>query len=373
MIGSVISLGSLFVNLAKHVYPDNTEVKSAGKALDVAKHSYNVVSTNSVHESANRAIISPMTVIDESILHAEYMNDLMQIVMLRDVVATLTHIALQGSMELGVKVENVIGSINPKRSGLLSLSGLEKLDTSITSKTKDTSAEDAENEKLKDTVGYKSDTTKDLTEYTPLAIGKVVNATLYRSNAKAIDFPLTFRQIPVPAKMGDLSRIFGATKIEEGFFARWFQLTKTQEITTPEFLTGKDVVKERFRIKNEDMSGYYKEALKRESNNRKVALRTGVMSMNSHANCFIISKDTANQLELDIGKRFDDHVSRSEIFKSIKANTIVIANEDRGIFTFYTVGTSMREEYTRKEIQVKSKKDTGGSTLTDLVNILNGR
>lgn len=373
MIGSVVNLGSLFLDLAKRIYPDNKDIASAANAAEVAKHSYNVVSTTSVHQSASRAIIAPMTVIDDSILHAEYMNDLMQIVMLRDIVATLTHIALQSSTALGVKVADVVGSINPKRSGFLSLSGLESFNDSITGMENKTTndAKEADIKNLGNNVTLNKNTTTDLMEYTPLAVGKVVTATLHTEAGTNIEFPLVFKQVPMPVTFGDLNKVFGAGKIEDGFSARWFQLKKTGEITTPEFLMGTDIIKERFRIRNEDLSGYYAEALKRESGNRKQALRTGILSVNTLANSFIMSKDTANQLELELGKRFDNSSSRDEIFKAVKANTIVIVNEDRGTFVFYTVGESLPETYTRKEIQVKSKKDNGSNTLNDLVNILN--
>jgi len=366
MIGNVLGLGSYLLDIAGKFYPDSKDINSAAKVAGQVQRSYNVVSTTSVHQSANRAIIAPMVGVEQSLLHQEFMADLMQIIMLRDVVATLTHLALEGTVAMGVQIKDVIGSINPNRAGMMALMGCEAFDNNIPNGPK---PDDKTPEQAFVQIGGKS--MPDLNEYTPLAVGKVVNATLTTERGTKIDFPLTFRQIPVPMSVKDLKRTFSAAKIEEGFFAR-LTMAKTGEITYPEFLSGKDIIKERFNIKNEEMSGYYKEALRRETGNKLTAVRTGVVSFNSMANSFIMSQESATQLELDIGKRFRDPKSREGIFKAVVANTIVVCNEDRGIYTFYTHGSDMPEVYTRKDIAVKSKKDSGSNTLADLVKLLNG-
>ena len=375
MVGSVLGLGSFFLDIASKLYPDSKDIGTAAKAAGQVVHSYNVISTTSVHQSANKALIAPIVGVEAGMLHQEFMADLMQIIQLRDVVATLTHLALQGSLGLGVRVENVIGSINPNRGGMLSLAGCEALNDHVPRFRTGNEDKPVEgDEKPLPNVNYVSVAGKqlqDVQEYTPLAVGKIVNATLHTEAGGTVEFPLTFRQIPLPIQSKDLKRIFSAAKAEDGLAIRWM-MAKTTEITYPEFLSGKDIVKERFRIKNEEMSGYYKEALARETGNRAAAIRTGVVSMNSLANSFIISSDSANQLEMDIGRRFSDAKSRRDIFKAVKANTIVVCNEDRGIFTFYTHGQDMAEQYTRKDIAVKSKKDTGATNLADLVKLLNG-
>lgn len=374
MIGTVLNLGSFFLDFASKIYPDSKDIGSAAHVAERAKLSYNVVSTTSVQQSANRAIIAPMVAIEQSLLHQEFMHDLMGVVMLRDVVATLTHLSLQNSVGMGVKLENIIGTINPNRGGMLSIMGAEAIDNSIkpkqvADKGKGTKGEEESEYTNFVQVGGKS--FPDLTEFAPLAIGKVVSATVYGDNGVKMEFPLTFRQVPVPIQPKDLKKVFTAAKGEDGFFARMLMF-KTAEITGPEFLSGKDIVKERFRITNEDMSGYYKEALARETGNRMSAIKTGLVSFNSMANTFIFSQDTAIQLELEVGKRFADKTAREAIFRAVKANTIIVCNEDRGIFTFYTHGSSLPETYTRKDLQAKSKNGAGGNSLADLVKLLNG-
>lgn len=365
MISTTLNLGSFLLDAASRLYPDSKDINSAADVAGKARQAYNVVSTTSVHASANRAIIAPLVGIEASLLHQEFMQDVMGVVMLRDIVATLTHLSMQSTVAMGVKVENVIGSISPNRGGFMSLAGCEALNDNIPAPAA------SANPSGQDLVQVGGKTMPDLNEYTPLAVGKTVVATIVTEAGTKLEFPLTFRQIPVPQKPDELQRVFSAVKQEEGTFIRLL-MAKTGEITYPEFLSGKDLVRERFRIKNEDMSGFYKEALRRETGNKLTALRTGVLSMNTMANSFIVSKDTMNQIELKLGKRLRDEKSREQIFSATNANTIVVCDEDRGIFTFYTHGQTMVEIYTRKDIALKSKKDTGSNSLADLVKLLNG-
>jgi hypothetical protein len=310
-------------------------------------------------------MIAPMIGIESGLLHQEFMGDLMQVITVRDIVATLTHIQLQGSVGIGIKVENIIGSVQPARAGLLSFAGLEAIDTSV----QPVEAEKPKGLESEVTIGGKN--YSDLQEYTPLAVGKTVVAIINTEAGGKIEVPMTFREIPVPMAPADIQLTFSAAKQEDGFFARML-MVKTKEITSPDFLSGYDLVKERFNIKNEEMSGYYKEALKRDVNNKLSAARSGIISMNTLANSFIISSDLARQIELANGKRFADPASREAIFKAVKANTIVVCNEDKGTFVFYTIGQSFPELYTRRDLASKSKKDTSSSSLADLVKLLNG-
>ncbi|MNM31889.1 hypothetical protein D3C81_424750 [compost metagenome] len=380
MIGTVLNAGSFFLDIAKQLYPESADIGAAAKVTDRAKHSYNVVSTTSVHRSAARAILTPMVVIDKGLLHQEYMQDLIQIITLRDIVATLTHLALISPAGVGVRVENLIGSISPNRGGLMSmLAGLEALDTNLRPVISVTGNEAAvpgapdpkntASTEDKVTVGGKTYT--DLMEYTPLAVGKVVNATIYTEGDKPREIPLTFRQIPVPAGADDLRKMFLAAKTEDGLKMRWL-MRRTGEITNPEWFNGTDIVKARFKAKTGDSTGYYQEAMKRDTKNMLEAVRTGVLSMNSMANSIVLGSDEATQLEFTMGRKFSDPTSRQKIFESLSANTIVICNDDRGVFTFYTDGQSMPEVYTRRDLAVKSKKEGSTNTLADLVKLLNG-
>lgn len=383
MIGTVLNAGSFFLDIAKQLYPESADIGAAAKVTDRAKHSYNVVSTTSVHRSASRAILTPMVVIDRGLLHQEYMQDLIQIITLRDIVATLTHLALVSPAGVGVRVENIIGSISPNRGGLMSmLAGLEALDTNIRPVAANyvtgneaggaPGTDDPKNAVSKeDKVTVNGKTYTDMMEYTPLAVGKVVNATIYTEGDKPREIPLTFRQIPVPAGADDLRQMFQAAKAEDGLKMRWM-MRRTGEITNPEWFNGTDIVKARFKAKTGDSTGYYKEAMKRDTKNMLEAVRTGVLSMNSMANSIVLGSDEATQLEFTMGRKFSDPTSRQKIFESLSANTIVICNDDRGVFTFYTDGQSMPEVYTRRDLAVKSKKEGSTNTLADLVKLLNG-
>lgn len=370
MIGTVLSWGSAILNLAQMVKPGDNSLTESKKVLDAALNASQMVSTGSAAKSAQRSTIAPMIGVENTILHQEYMPDLMAVIQLRDITNILLHLSLQGRVD-GIKISNLVDSINPNRAGLESFAGLEAMTSSLFAVKGTEANDDNDNSKRQtDVVNIGGKEFTQLTEAAPLAVGKVVMAKTM-INGVDVNFPLFFRQVPVPMSPENMELVFAAAKIEDGFKAR-IAMLKTEEITPSEYLAGTDIIKEKFRIKNGDMTGYYNEAQTRASKNRLAAIRTGVMSVNTMANAFVMSEDTARQIELENGVRFNNPSSRAKIFSRISANTIVVCNERRGVFTFYVDGANIPEVYTRSEIKTKSSKDSSAASLQDLMKLING-
>lgn len=366
MIPAIVTGAKLLTGLATGASAAlNLAKEGTAAARDVAgtvQSTYDVLTTNSISQSAGKVLIAPMVAIEDTLLHQEYMNDLMQVINIRDIKDTLTHLAMQGEVN-GIKISSLVDTINPRRAGLLALQGAEAFGAPTTGSSK-------KGDKVIEnrvTVGGKN--MADLNEYVPLAIGRTVDASVF-IDGHNVTFPLNFRQIPVPISANDLQVIFDAARPEDGMYAR-FMMWRAGEITAPEFLTGTDEIKKEFNIRKNDLSGYYKEANDRVARNRMASLRTGVLSVNSEANTIVMSSDTARNIELETGLSFDGS-SAAKIRKAVMANTIVIVDDGMGIFTFYSSATSRPEVYTRREITVTAKKDTS-MDLQSLMKMFSGR
>lgn len=334
------------------------------------KHGGAVLSTNrgnSLVASYQKTMIRPIVCIEQSIIHQEYASDLMTIIQLRDIQATLGHLTMLGSVG-DVTISNIMSTINPnRRSGLASLSGLESFGgTNVVKPQKDGKSDSTD-------VTIDGKGSQFITEYVPLALGRTVNAVVQKDGEK-LNFPLTFRQIPYPVPSKDMERYFMAAKGEDGFFAR-IDKKEVGLISTPDFLTGQDVLKERFKVRYDDMksvNNYLTQSIKNERQHLAAAAMSGEASLNNLANTFILTQATARQIELSTGKRFNNFQQRETLWKTIRANTIVICNETHGVFTFYTLGESVGETFTRNDIKTKAAKESSVSTLQDIAALLNG-
>lgn len=379
-----VSLGNTLANTAKTVL-GGTEFEAVATAAEVgAKHggaAYGTAQGQSLVASAQKTMIRPMVVIEQNLVHQDYATDLMTIIQLRDIQATLTHLRMQGTIA-GVQIEKYIDPIRPTRMAgrrLGSFGGLESFGgTHLVKpepKVDGQEALDHKEEKVTpDGVAIDSKQMQTvLTEYTPLALGRTVDAQITLDN-KTITFPLTFRQIPVPMNQRDLERVFDHAKGEDSWKTRFDKLDVGM-ITTPELLTGRDVIKEKFRVRLDDLKAntkYINDSIERQRNHIVKAAKTGEMSMNNMANTFVISDTTARQIELVTGKRFDNVSQRESLWKGLSANTIVICNEARGLFTFYTMGIKLPEQYTRNDIKQKASKESSVGSLADIMKLLNG-
>lgn len=375
MIPQVLSLGATLLQVATAFGTNKKGVEEAKKIIDGAQSTYNVLQTGNLAKNASKTLISPLVAIEDTLIHQDFMSDLMTVINLRDINDVLSHFAQQGSVN-GIKVSDLVEQIQPRRAGFLSLQGAESFGQSERKLTAMRIAERAgleaigsNGKPLQNVVTVNGKQVADLQEYRPLAVGRTVDASV-NIDGIPMTFPLTFRQTPVPVTSSDLQKIFEAARPQDGWLAR-FMMAKTGEITTPELLSGEDEIKREFKIRKDDMSGYYTEVTDRASKNAMAALRTGIISMNTQANTIIMTSDTARNIELELGVRFDSS-GIGKIRKAVLANTIVVVNDGLGLFTFYYAGNNMPEEWTQRQITVTSKKDTS-MDLASLAKLFGGR
>lgn len=359
MIPQILSFGTLLTQLATSYGANKETVADAKRIIDGTSQTYNVLQTGSLSASAAKTLIAPMVAIEDTLLHAEWATDLMTVINMRDIKDALTHLAMQGEVN-GIKISQLVESINPRRAGMLAFSGAESFGLAEGSTAAYAGMEAAPT---------KIGTMPNLSEYSPLAVGRTVEASVM-IDGHQVTFPLNFRQVPMPVSSNDLQTIFDAARPEDGMFAR-FMMWRAGELTNPEFLMGTDQIKKEFNIRKNDMSGYYAEATDRAAKNRKAALTTGIASVNTQANTIVMSSDTARNIELDLGVRFDGS-GIAKIRKAVLANTIVVCDDGMGIFTFYSSASNIPEVYTRREITVASKKDTS-MDLQSLMKMFGGR
>lgn len=360
MITQILGIGTLLTRLAKLTGSGGEHVATAEKILNTVGTAYNTLSTTSASQSAGRYLISPMVAVQRELVHQEYMGDLMTTLLLRDIKDVLGHLAMQGQVG-GIKITDLIAEVNPRRrGGFLSLSGMEAFNVGGME-----AAPKAVDGKV--TIGGK--TYEELNVQGNLAVGRTVTAQVQVGDTQ-LTFPLTFREIPMAVSSNDLEQIFTAAQPKDGMFAR-AAMFDAGEIDSPEFFTGIDVIKKEFNIRNNDMSGYYEEATKRRDNNRIAALSTGIISVNTMANTIIMTADTARQIELELGIRFDKR-GMDRIRKAVLANTIVIVDEGEGIVSIWNSGNNMEETYTLRQIAGIAKKDSS-LDFQSLLKLFGGR
>lgn len=371
MIPQILQLGSFVTSLATLAGKGGENVDKAKEVLGKVGAAYNATTIGSASASGRRVMISPMVVIERDLVHQDYMTDLMNVVNLRDIKDVLGHLALQGEVN-GIKIADLVDSINPaRRSGFLSLQGCEDFGGAQLISGMEAGAVKPQGKPVPQegrvVVGGKE--YADLSSVPSLAVGRTVMAQVQLGET-LVTFPLNFRQVPVPASAKDLETVFTAARPKDGWFAR-VKMHQAGELDSPEFLKGTDLIKREFNIRMNDMSGYYEEASKRQANNRIAGMTTGIFSMNSQANTFIMSSETAREIELEQGVRFDK-VGLPKIAKSVMANTIVIVNDGEGVVTFWNTGSDLSETYTIRQLASISKKESS-LDLPALMKMFGGR
>src|ERR1044072_654131 len=112
MIPQILSFGAMLTQLASAFGASKEGVAEAKKIVDGATATYNVLQTGSLSQSAAKTLISPMVAVENTLLHQDYMNDLMTVINLRDIKDALSHLAQQGQVN-GIKISDLVDGINP--------------------------------------------------------------------------------------------------------------------------------------------------------------------------------------------------------------------------------------------------------------------
>lgn len=390
MIGTVLSLGQTILGITNQLSDGKDQkILDAVKTVDVTKGLYDSMTTNSLNKLTNATVVNPMVVIENVIRHEEYMLDLMNVIQLMDIRNILNYFTVNTVID-GVKLADLISPVSTNRSGwesfnkvdnYESLTGLEALKENKGGKstryhgTEDKDDGDGFNKPKNiyfNNTNKTDDIQADITEYPPLAVGRTILAEKVNSAGVKIKFPLTFKITPISVSTPELIKIFQATSIQTGYKARRLML-KSGEITTPEWFSGSDIVKAKFRARDKEYTNYISEMESKATKSAITFAKTGIFNLNTEANTFIMTSNTLRQLEVLNGFKMTNAGSRQKVFKTVLATRIVVVDPDRGTFTFYYNGIQNVDVFTKNDLKSKSNKASGAESIEALVKLINGR
>lgn len=379
MIGTILSLGQSILGVTSQLTQGKDQkIQDALATVNTTKGLYDSMTTNSLNKLTNTTLVNPIVVVESSLRHEDYMIDLMNVIQLMDIRNILNYFTVTSTVD-GVRLSDLISPVATNRLGLESfnktdiidaITGLESLKEAKGGfSTKVHGLEDRE-DKPQELKFANADNTVE--EFPPLAVGRTIMAETIRENGTRIKFPLTFKITPVTASTPELLKIFQATSIQTGYKVRRLML-KSGEITTPEWFSGSDIVKAKFRARDKEYTNYISEMDSKATKSAITFAKTGVFNLNTEANTFIMTSQTLRQLEVLNGFKMNNNSSRNKVFKTVLATRIIIVDQDRGTFTFYYNGINNVDTFTSADLKSKSNKSSGAETIEQLVKLINGR
>lgn len=128
----------------------------------------------------------------------------------------------------------------------------------------------------------------------------------------------------------------------------------------------KDITRENRKNLIKDTSGMFSEVLRRKSSNQMAGALSGNPSISQISNILIVSTDTVDRFERDLGKKIKNPATRDLIFNNTQTLVLAVVNRTRETVTLYYHDISVPTTVTFKDLKGAGGK--GGSP--DVMEIL---
>lgn len=348
---------------------------AANTALDLAKDLPNVLASmrsNSLVEYTRATRVEPITLVDRRASQLPYIEDVLSTALNMFSGYYLQAVSL--SVNVGsIDVLRTLDALNPNRDPLSSVA------STVASRA---SREDDSNATLSSmklpkpgqALGYPELTvestasvnTRDLAESANLSIGRLLQVTIESGQSKAT-FPIQVRLISNVVDSDLLVHTLSLTKGTNSFTERWHKWRSGQITFVKDLLLAQDLIDAHKKNLISDSSGYYKSRTYQNRKNQAAAVATGKMSVAGASSVFVMTEETAKELELKSRKRLNNARDRESLFNETFAMLMFVIDTDWETVTIYTRSIADATQVTIKELQRTNR----GSKGPDILEILN--
>lgn len=198
---------------------------------------------------------------------------------------------------------------------------------------------------------------EDLHAMKNLAVGRILTVDVQRDQCKATVNVLLKPELK-SLRSKTLVEISGITKKAHSMSERWNAFWNREQIHSAwDYLTCRDLAEAHRRNLVEDTTEYYEKTHRRNVNNKIAALLTGDFSVGTVANTWIISEQTALNIQATIGAKFNNKRLRDKFMQETACMTLIVYNQDYQRITIYNHGLDDISEISMSYLEKKQKSD----------------
>lgn len=211
-------------------------------------------------------------------------------------------------------------------------------------------------------VNFGRDTVKMVQEVNALSVGKLLEVTIKDGDRSAV-FPISLRLMVSAATPDVLTHTLAVgsavdKKMKERFHAwRSGQLRFIRDL-----IFCQDLIDDHRRNLIRDKSGNYQRTLERRNKNRLTAVITGTPSLATASNLYVISEQTAKELENKIGGKLMDFKTRESVFKETYGMILTVVDTEWEQVTMFHRSIDAPTMFSIKELK-RINRGTGPDVM----------
>lgn len=316
--------------------------------------------------------VEPVVLMDDRILHVDYMGDLMQSLSSIFAGYYLQAVALQVNVGR-VDVVKLLDAVNPDTVSVKSVmnshlrSNLESADSyefGLPVPGQPVGVEHFGLERRDDSVKFGDDATKVVREAVNLSVGKIIEVEVESEGQRAV-FPVQIRLLTTTAPPDGITHILTLGNKNVTMKERFHAWRSGQLEFIRDIVMAQDIISAHKKGMLNDKSGIYHTSVKRRRKNFLASIMTGSPSVATASNIIVISDATRKEVEREIGGRLKDFRTREKIFSDSYAMLLVVVDPDWDNITVYHRSVETPTELTPREIKNPSK--SGGPDVAEIL------
>lgn len=316
----------------------------------------------------------PITLVDASAVHLPYIGDIMQ--SLSSIFAGYYLQAVALSVNVGrIDVIKLLERVNPNRSPLdnagMVIGDIMMSEESYADKLPDWNAlarvisqEATDEDEAEQNMTFGRNTTVTAQEISNLSVGVLLEVNLESEGNKAT-IPVSVRLIAHATTRDTLQHILSYAEKDNSVKERYHGWRAGQLEFMRDLIFCQDLIDAHRSTLINDKSNVYKSILDRAQGNKMSTLISGRPSVATASNIVVMTKDTAAQLEANIGGRLKDFNTRERMFKNTYVMLMVVVDTDFDQVTIYH-----RSIETPTNLAVKELKNANKGKGIDVGEIL---
>lgn len=327
---------------------------------------YNSIMNNSrsLIGMTGSARVEPLTLVDSTLVHLDYMPDVLQTLQSQFTGFWLQALAMLTDLN-GVNVAKILDPINPSRDpdyleftkSLKKRAGLESM-THMSVEAYRWALPTAGQKFLATEAGagngVAGDAIRDVKDVSNLAVGKLINVKVKNEGQEA-NIPVSIRLMVVEMNPTSLVALVGDKSQNDSFSNRVFEWRAGRLALISDLILCNDLIKEKRRMLAKDKEGVYSEVRRRQAQHKKAGMLSGRASGAEASNLYVISKTSADELALKFGYDIDNFSHREKIFENTSAMIIAVIDPNYERVSFYHNGLRQSSSLGIRDIKVANK------------------
>ena len=359
-------LSTIGVGGAKKIYNTISDVFAASNA-----------DSSSLTDIASVGVMSPIVVVDQSIVHSEYMHDILQT--MQNLYAGYVCLAFSYFGDVGgVRIADTLGRFNPNRTSGSWMkdqlkTGMESLDLTM--------AQEAYKHRLptrQNKVAYaleKEDVTMKLgksdIEFNSsdnMVAGKTYNVSI-KQNKECVTVPIMVRLDIQPLSNKPLTFLLSGNGKEVTFSERYHDW-RSGAIRFKDMIFLTDLIDDYKKALINDKTGVLSEIQRRANESKKASLVSGKNSLATASNMAIIGPEVQEEVENAISMKISSSRARKMIFDKSYLLSLAVVDPETERVTFYFRDKEMGTDVSFKEL--KSSNKGAGPDVVSIMKALMG-